>query len=355
MAENQDKDQRTEDATPNRIRKAREDGQLGFSAEFLGGLMLATAAGLAWLFGETFFRKITDAIAYRISHFDEVLDDPRMIVRAVIDDSQTIGFACLAYILPIGLVALSSGLIQNGFNLSSKPLELDLTKLSVIKGLGQIFSSKSLVRAGLSIVKVIMILGVVYVVAKSKLDTITIAGTGSFAILMRIMAGVLLQASLAIACLILIVGIIDLAYQRWKHLEEIKMSMQDIKDENKETEGDPMIKARVKRLQAEMGRKRMLKDVPQADVVITNPTHYAVAVRYDRETMDAPIVVAKGADFLAKKIIEIAKQNDVAVVERKPVARFLYAHTEIGSAVPFELYQAIAEILNFVNKVKRAA
>ena len=130
------------------------------------------------------------------------------------------------------------------------------------------------------------------------------------------------------------------------------MSVRDIKDEHKTTEGDPLIRARVRKLQAEMSRKRMLADVPKANVVITNPTHLAVALRYDRYSMDAPVVLAKGADFLAKKIIKTAKENGITVVERKPVARFLYSHVEIGQPIPLELYQAVAEILNFVNRLR---
>ena len=168
------------------------------------------------------------------------------------------------------------------------------------------------------------------------------------------LCAILMTASFAVAAMMVVVGIVDLAFQKWKHLQELKMSLRDIKDEHKESEGDPMVRARLKRLRAEMSRTRMLADVPRASVVITNPTHFAVAIEYDPEKMEAPIVLAKGADHLAKKIIEIAKENDVAVVERKPVARFLYANVEIGQTIPVELYQAVAEILNFVNRVKAA-
>ena len=352
MAEHQDQDQRTENATPQRIQKAREEGQIGFSPEFIGGVIVATGVLLCWLFGRSLFATLGRSIENRLTYFEPMISDPRMLVGAMISDTKLIGTACITFIIPVAIVASLSGLLQTNFNFSSKPLQLDWAKLSVKSGFQRIFSSRSAVRGGLSIVKAAIILCIFGLVAKSKLAVIAVAGFGSFADLMFLMCETVLEASVAIAAMMLVVGMLDLAYQKWKHLQDLKMSLRDIKDEYKESEGDPLIRARVKRLQAEMGRKRMLASVPKASVVITNPTHYAVAIEYDGDKMDAPIVVAKGADFLAKKIIEIARQNNVPVVERKPVARFLYANVDLGKPIPFELYQAVAEILNFVNRIR---
>ncbi|NND96224.1 MAG: EscU/YscU/HrcU family type III secretion system export apparatus switch protein [Pirellulaceae bacterium] len=354
MAENQDRDQRTEDATPQRIRKAAEDGQLGFSAEFIAGIILSTAAAIALAFGRSFFESIADAMTHRFTYFEPMIDDPRMLISAIIADTTLFGIACLAFVGPVAVVAGMSGFLQTNFNISYKPLELDWNKLSVKSGVGRIFSSKSAVRGGLSIIKAAIIVGIIYLIARSRQDQIALAGFGSFRDLMFSLCEILLFASVAISAMMLVVGMIDLAYQKWKHLQDIRMSLQDIKDEHKESEGDPLIRARVKRLQSEMGRKRMLADVPKATAVVTNPTHFAVAIQYDRESMEAPIVLAKGADHLAKKIIAIAKENGVPVVERKPVARFLFANVNVGNAIPFEIYQAVAEILNFVNRMRSA-
>ena len=352
MAEQQDRDQRTESATPQRILKAREEGQIGFSPEFVGGVIVATAVLMVWALGGSFLAALGNAISHRLSCFEPMIVDPRRLVGAMITDTQFIGMLCVAFILPLALIAGLSGLMQTGFNVSFKPLQLDWAKLSVSSGFGRIFSSKSAVRGGLSVVKATVIVAIFYLIAEAKMEAIAVAGFGSFRDLMFFMCAILLYVSIAIAAMMLTVGMIDLAFQKWKHLEDLKMSLRDIKDEHKESEGDPLIRARVRRLQAEMSRKRMLASVPEATVVITNPTHFAVAIRYDRETMDAPIVVAKGADFLAKKIIQIAREANVVVVERKPVARFLYSHVEVGSPIPFELYQAVAEVLNFVNRVR---
>ncbi|QDT11177.1 EscU/YscU/HrcU family type III secretion system export apparatus switch protein [Planctomycetes bacterium K23_9] len=352
MAGDQDRDQRTEDATPQRIAKAREDGQVGFSADFMSGIVIATGVLMFWTMGGTFFQAICDAITNRMTDFEAMLVDPRMMIPAFMGDAGAIGIACGAVLLPIGMVAGVSGLMQTSFNLSMKPMELKLDKMSVKSGFGRIFSTKSLVKGAQSIAKASIIIYIVYFIANSKSDEIGLAGFGSFRDLMFLMCEILMYASAAIAAMMLVLGIIDLGYQKYKHLQDLQMSMQDIKDEHKESDGDPMIKARIRRLQMEMGRKRMLDDVPQASVVITNPTHFAVAVHYDRDTMQAPVVLAKGADHLARKIIAIAKENGVEVIERKPVARFLYANVDIGGAIPAELYAAVAEILNFVNRLR---
>lgn len=353
MAEQQqDRDQRTEQATPTRIRKAREEGQIGFSAELVSGVLLTCGVLFFWIFGFDFFSTLCETMAFRLTYFEPMLVDPRLLVKAMITDSQAIGLACLALILPVAIAASLSGLLQTNFNISFKPLNLDWDKLSVTKGFGRIFSGKSAVRGVFSIIKAALIVCIIYFVAKSRLDDIALSGFGSFRGLMFAMCEILLYAAGTMAAMMLVVGMLDLAYQKWKHLEDLKMSVRDIKDENKQNEGDPLMRARIKRLQAEMGRARMLAAVPEADAIITNPTHFAVAIRYDRNSMDAPMVTAKGADFLAKKIIEIAKQNNVPVVERKPVARFLYFNVKVGNQIPFELYQAVAEVLNFVNRLR---
>ncbi|MCA9136831.1 MAG: flagellar biosynthesis protein FlhB [Planctomycetales bacterium] len=354
MAEQTERDQRTEEATPQRLRKAREDGQIGFSAELVGGVILATTAFFYWSYGTWFFGTLTGSIEDRLTTFDEVVVDPRMLVRAFIDETLRIGGAVMAVVAPLGILAAATGLLQTNFNLSFKPLELKFDKLSVIKGFQKIFSMQSAVRGALSMAKAVVIVGIAIFVGQSKFDQIATSGFGSIQELLFFLGGLLIHCALAIAATITFIGMIDLGFQKWKHLEDMKMSRQDIKEENKSSEGDPMVRARIKQLQAEMGRKRMLADVPNASVVITNPTHFAVAIQYDRDKMDAPIVVAKGADFVAKKIIEIAKESGVPVVERKPVARFLFKNVEIGKSIPFELYQAVAEILNFVNRMRNA-
>ncbi|MEL6106407.1 MAG: flagellar biosynthesis protein FlhB [Planctomycetota bacterium] len=355
MAEQQDQDQRTENATPQRLNKARQEGQVAFSPEFVSGLMLTAGVLLFWMFGLVFFGVFGETISVRLTIFEPMIVDPRQTITALIGDVVRVGLVVLGFILAIAMVATGCGLLQTNFNFSLKPLELKFNKLDPNAGIKRIFSSRSVVRGALSIFKATILLLIVYLVARSRIEQIAVASFGSYHELMLQMSGILLHAAFAVAGMMAIVGIVDFAYQRWKHAQDMKMSLRDIKDENKESEGDPLVRARVRRIQAEMGRKRMLADVPKASVVITNPTHFAVALQYDRENMSAPVVIAKGADHLARKIIEIAEENGVAVVQRKPVARFLYSNVEIGNPIPFELYQVVAEILNFVQRMRSAA
>lgn len=352
MSDNQDRDQRTEDATPQRIQKAREDGQVGFSAEFMSGIVITTGVLMFWTLGYTFFDTLCGAIALRMTDFEAAIADPRMMIPAVMADTGRVGMALGMALMPIALVAGVTGLLQTGFNISFKPMELDVNKMNVVSGFGRIFSMKSVVKGAQSLAKAAIIIYIIYYIASSRMEEITMAGFGSFRDLMFVMCEILMYMSVTVAAMMLVLGIVDLAYQKYKHLQELQMSMQDIKDEHKQTDGDPMVRARMKRLQMEMGRSRMLADVPDADVVITNPTHYAVAIKYDRSNMAAPIVLAKGADHLARKIIAAAKESGVEVVQRKPVARFLYANVDIGGAIPSEIYAAVAEILNFVNQIR---
>ncbi|MEM7454259.1 MAG: flagellar biosynthesis protein FlhB [Planctomycetota bacterium] len=354
MAE-QDRDQRTEDATPQRIRKAYEEGQIGFSTEFMGGIVLAVSAVYFWLLGEWFFGSLGETVRERSTLFSPMVEEPRMILTAFSEAVIETGVVCLALFAPLLAAIFLSGALQTRFNVTFKPLNLKWDKLSIPAGIKRIFDGRSVVRGLMSIAKAAFIVLIIYLIAASRIEEIHSAGKDSFQQMMYIMCEIILYISLAVAATLILIGIADLAYQKWKHLQDLKMSMQDIRDEHKESEGDPLVRARVRRLQAEMGRKRMLEKVPKATVVVTNPTHFAVALQYENGEMDAPVVTAKGADNLAKRIIEVARENGVPVVERKPVARFLYHNIKIGSPIPYELYQAVAEILNYISRFRNAS
>ena len=354
MAENQTKDQKTENATPQQLRKAREEGKLGFSTELVGGVVLLTAAVFFWFFGSWFVGVIAQSIQDRFTRFETVLLDPRMLVKTLVEETLRIAAAVAALAVPLVVLTGMCGLLQTGFNVSTKPLELKAEKLSVISGFKKIFSMQSAVRGVMSMAKAIIIVGICVFVARGKFDRISTAGFGSIQELLFFMGGLLVQCSLAVSATMVVLALFDLGFQKWKHLEDMKMSRQDIKDEHKSTEGDPMIRARIKQVQAELGRKRMMAAVKDASVVVKNPTHYAVALKYDRDEMEAPVVVAKGADHVALKILDVAKEHGVPIVEKKSVARFLYKNVEIGRNIPLELYQAVAEILNFVNQMRSA-
>ena len=259
----------------------------------------------------------------------------------------------MAYILlPIMAVAviasIAGNMFQFGLLFTTEPLKFDLKKIDPIKGLKRIFSIRALVELMKSLLKISFIGFTTTLLLVMNLDKvlglafktpeITLLTVGQLVGLMGIVASFVL----------LFIAILDFFYQKFDYEKNLRMSKQDIKDEYKNTEGDPIIKSRIKQRQREMAMRRMMQEVPQADVVITNPTHYAICLKYDDEKMDAPIVIAKGADFIAQKIKLIAKENNITMVENRPLARALYDDVEIGGRIPDQFFKTVAEILAYV-------
>lgn len=350
MAE-QDRDQRTEQPTAQRLRRASQEGQVAVSAELLSSVTLAVGMLFFLVAGSWFFNSFATTFKNRLTFFDGAIFDPNSLRSMLIFDLLSSATSVFALLVPVFLITAMIGAMQTRFNISFKPLELKWDKMDVVKGFQRVFSSRGLVRGGMAVAKSLAIVVIAILVVNHQFDQIAHSGTGTFSALMFRLAHVLLSVGLATVVVMVLISIADVAFQKWKHLQDLKMSIRDIRDEHKESEGDPLIRARVKRLQSELGRQRMVEQVARASVVITNPTHFAVALEYDMATMIAPKVVAKGTDHLAQRIIEEAKKNNIPVVERKPIARFLYYKIKIGSAIPPELYAAVAEVLNFVKKI----
>lgn len=342
--------QPTEQPTQRRQEQAAKDGQIAFSAELVGGMIVLSAMVFFMQAGSWFFQVTLDTIRQGLTYIDPMIEAPDSILLIFRHHTTNIGLACLALMLPLAAVVLTVGAMQTRFNITTKPLAAKWSNLSPKAGLKRIFSTRALNRSGLSIVKTIAIIASAYWITMSHLDEIFATGFGTFESLLSLGASVILQIGMVTGLLMVAVGGIDLAFQIWKQHQDLMMTKQEVRDEQKDTEGDPQIRARLRRIRNELNQKRIVQEVPKATVVITNPTHFAVALKYDLSVSKAPIVVAKGADHLAKKIIRIAKENGVAVVERKPVARFLYANVKVGKEIPLQLYQAVAEILNYVRR-----
>ena len=227
-------------------------------------------------------------------------------------------------------------------------MEPKLDKFNPINGFKRILSKESLFNLVLSIAKISLITYVAYTTIKGDADKLFILYELELNQAIALIGNIIINTGLKISIIYLLVGIIDWAYQKHKFNEDMKMTKQEVKDEFKNTEGDPQIKGQQRRRMQEASQRRMMQDVPKADVVITNPTHFAVAIRYDAESHTAPVVLAKGEDFIAQKIKEVAKEHHVPIVENKPLARTLYANVEIGEEIPPELYQAVAEVLAMI-------
>ena len=245
-----------------------------------------------------------------------------------------------------------SNILQIKWKVTTKPMKPKFSKLNPLSGFKRIFSKDSLFELLKSIIKIILIIYVAYTSIKDHQNEIFLLYDIPLLQVILLVGTIVIDTGLKIAFVYLIVGIADLIYQKHKFKEDMKMTKQEVKDEYKNTEGNPEIKGRQRSKMREASQRRMMQSLPSADVVITNPTHYAVAIKYDADKYSAPVVVAKGEDFLAQKIREAAKEHHIEIVENKPLARMLYANVDVGQEVPPELYQAVAEVLAFVYSLR---
>lgn len=347
--------QPTHEPTPRRWEKASEDGELAFSSELIGGLIVLVAMFFFWGLGQWFFDSLLTSIRERLTYFEPMIVHPDTVLLAMRRNLEQVGIVCISLMMSVVAITVLAGTLQTRFNLSFKPLELKWNKINPQNGLKRIFSTRSLNRGLISIAKTAAIVAASYYITVGRSVEISQAGMKTYGEMLGVGASLILTIGFTTAILMVVIGLADLGFQMWKHKKDLMMTTQEVKDENKDTVGDPQIKARIRRLQNELAKKQVVQEVPKASVVITNPTHYAVALKYDPLVSTAPIVIAKGSDYLAKQIIEVAKEHGVAVVERKPIARFLYANVKVGGEIPYELYQSVAEILNFIHELDRAA
>jgi flagellar biosynthetic protein FlhB len=352
MAEETDQE-KTEQATSKRREDAREKGQVAKSRE-LASVAVLGACLIYFYFGaldmatrlmelmRNSFRK-SDKMAVSIDTIQPLLTD--------------LLFQTFALLAPFLLVTIIAGfminILQTGILFSSEAITPKYSKIDPIKGLQRLFSLRSLVELAKNILKMAIIGFVAYLtIGSESRKLLPLVDLGVIDIL-RYIGEVSFKILYSTCWVLVILAVLDYGYQKWEHERSLKMSIKEIKEENKQTEGDPLIKGRIKRLQREMAKKRMMAAVPKADVVITNPTHLAIAIRYEPGTMNAPCVIAKGADFLAEKIKEVARNSGVPVVENKLVAQVLYKMTAVEQAVPENLYKAVAEILAHVYSMKQ--
>ena len=354
MAEEQTGQERTEEPTARRLQQAREKGQVARSRELNTLLMLLPCAVALWVTGEM----AMDAVR-RL--FSAALTPPTSTMKATEEVGAFLGYGLLSgleMIVPFlaltVVVALLGPASMGGLIFSVQSMTPGLDKLDPIKGLGRIFSRKSLLELVKSLLKFFLVSGVAALVLLSferqvmGLISLPVGEGIAQAGRMIMLTLILLSASL-----ILVVAI-DVPFQLWDHNRKLRMTKQEVKDEMKETDGNPEVKGKVRQKQREIADRRMLADVPTADVVITNPTHFSVALKYDQSGTTAPRVIAKGADLMAMQIRHIARANDIVIYEEPPLARALYASTEVGDEIPGNLFLAVARVLAYVFHLRKA-
>ncbi len=344
--------EKTEDPTSRKLSKAREEGQVAKSIEIPAVFVLL--AGAVTLYASAWY---IYNILLGVFHFNFVFTHVPFftkteVVRMLAFHTQQVLLALIPVMGAICLIALVTNFAQVGFTVSWESLEPKLSRLDPINGFKQKFSSRAVVEFTKTLVKVAVVSIVAYYAIKGELVNISHLHDHSTGYILLFVLKVSFWIFIKSCLIMIIVAILDYAYQKWKFLEDQKMTQKEVKDETKQTEGDPQVKSRIRQLQHEAARKRMMADVPKADVVVTNPTRLAVALQYDGETMDAPVVLAKGAGPIAANIRKIAGENGVPLVEDKELARNLYSSVDIGQQVPAQLYQAVAELLAYVYKLK---
>lgn len=352
MAENDDQE-RTEQATSKRREETREKGQVARSHEVVSVSILVAGLLFFYFGGSTLLLKTMDVMTAGFREAGRMNLTPDS-VTAIFVNYIFKGFGILFPLLIAVLIAAILGnVLQFGFMFSTESIQPKIDKISPAKGFKRLFSLRSLAELLKSILKVCIISGVAYLIISNEFDRLVPLADQSVWGMFSYIGGVSFKLLLAMTVVLVFLAALDYAYQRWEYEKSIRMTKQEIKDEYKNTEGDPMIKARIRRIQREMAQKRMMTQVPKADVIITNPTHLAVAIQYSPDNMQAPIVVAKGADFIAEKIRDLARENDVPIVENKPLAQVLYKMVKVNKMVPENLYKAVAEVLAFVYEQKK--
>ncbi|MCR5278856.1 MAG: flagellar biosynthesis protein FlhB [Lachnospiraceae bacterium] len=350
--------EKTEPATEKKKQDARKEGQVAKSKEIenafsLLALFLIMRFWVGTLGGnlQNMFRLVYDDIPTYIKNFNGYVNS-RDIINLYIQILIEIIILMAPVLIIAVIVSFTCDVAQVGWKPTGKPLQPKFNKLNPISGFKKIFSKNSVVELIKSIMKIALVLIIAWNYLKKNSNGLFLLYDMNLNAGIAAAGNLVIDLGIRIAAAYLVIAIADYAYQRWKHMDDLKMTKQEVKDEYKQAEGDPQIKGKIRQKMREVSQRRMMQNVPKADVVITNPTHYAVAIMYDADNYAAPMVIAKGADYLAARIKEEARANDIEIVENKPLARMLYANVEVGELIPPELYQAVAEVLAFVYKLK---
>ncbi len=344
--------EKTEDASPKRLEKAREEGDVPRSRELATFAVLMTAGAGLWITGGSLVGRLSGALESGLSLNREQIYNPSVLLERIAADVGGVLLACLPLAFAIMLVAVASPLMIGGFNFSTKAFTPNFMKLNPISGLGNMFSTNALVELLKAIAKTLLVGAVAWVVVVSEMDAVLGLAVEPLGTSTGHLASLMWRAFLFIVGALGVIAAIDGPYQIWQYANKHKMTRQEMIEEAKESDGNPQIKGKIRQMQRQMARNRMMQNVPTADVVVTNPTHYAVALKYADGQAGAPRVVAKGVDEVAAKIRELAKENKVAMLEAPALARALYKHTEIDDEIPEKLYSAVAEVLAYVFQLR---
>lgn len=348
--------EKTEPATDKKLRDARDEGKVAKSKELTAAFDLIVLFLVLKVFMSFVGEKLLGFFSYIYNRMPDFLNETQkdmssVTVRNFMNDIiLQFLLTCLPFFIFGVVVTILVSIVQVGWKVTTKPMVPKLGKFNPINGFKRIFSKDAIFELIKSVLKIGVILYMAYSSIKSHQNDIFILYELPLKRAVALVGDIIINTGLKISIVYLIVGIADYIYNKHKFNEDMKMTKQEVKDEFKNTEGDPAIKGQQRKRMQEASQRRMMQDVPKADVVITNPTHFAVAIKYDADTNQAPVVTAKGQDYVAMKIKEIARDNNIRIVENKPLARMLFHNVELGAEIPPELYQSVAEILAMIYK-----
>ncbi|MFL6630874.1 MAG: flagellar biosynthesis protein FlhB [Massilia sp.] len=351
MAEDSDAE-RTEPASDKRLRQAREDGDIPRSREVATFTVLMTAGAGLWMLGGGIVTKLSTVLERGLSLDREQIYNPNVLVERILADVVGVLLACLPLAGAVMLMMLAAPMLIGGWNFSAKAFTPNFGKLNPMRGLGNMVSTNALVELLKAVAKTLLVGAVGWFVVMSQKDAVIGLVVEPFGTAAPHLGSLLAKAFLTMVGALGAIAILDGPYQMWHYADKLKMTRQEVIQESKESDGNPQIKGKIRQMQREMAQKRMMSNVPTADVVVTNPTHFAVALKYGEGQRGAPRVVAKGTDEVAAKIREIARENKVAMLEAPALARALYKHTDIDDEIPEALYSAVAEVLAYVYQLR---
>lgn len=346
--ENQDGQEKTEEPTSKRLEEARKEGQVARSKEIGTVILLLAGAMAIFIFGGLIASSAMDLMRFNFDIPIGEISDPKFMFKHVQGSMSLAGLLILPLLVSLFIAGALSQIVVGGWNFSTKAVMPKLNKISPLAGLKRMFSKNSLVELVKAVLKTTLVLVVSTWILLGMKDEFLFLSHMPLEEAIAKGANMILLSFIAISSSLILVAAIDIPWQLFQHKEQLRMTKQELKDEFKNTEGNPEIKSRIRRLQMEMAQRRMMEDVPEADVIITNPEHYSVALKYDEKQGGAPILLAKGVDELAFKIREIGEFHKIPVLASPQLTRALYYTTEIGDEIPENLYMAVAQVLAYV-------
>ncbi|WP_341704979.1 flagellar biosynthesis protein FlhB [Ferrovibrio sp.] len=351
MAEDADQDSKTEEPTEKRIQEAEKKGNIARSQEIGHWFIFMASAIALWTLGDLLQRQVVGSTRVFFERPHQIPIDISHLTRIGMDLFLNVGIGLSPVLGLIALFSLAGNFIQNPPKVSVERIVPKFSKLNPLNGLKRMFAASNMVEFIKNLLKITVIGIILFALIMPEMDSLEALVDLDLTLMIPLTLRIVAKLIVALLAIMFVVGAADYLYQRFNYLKQLRMTTQELKDEYKESEGDPMIKARLRQIRMQRVRKRMMAAVPEASVVVTNPTHFAVALKYEAEKMDAPRVVAKGADLLAKRIREIATENKVPIIENPPLARALYK-VEIDDPIPLELYRAVAGVISYIMRLK---